>query len=137
MLPHCYSRDDKSYSKRYFNKCAELENLKSEMLGEIVTLFSKRGNKPIFLGNMVYSVCTFEGKVVPAYCYLSDYKATNGGCQFLPIYDEFGNGDFGWRNFDDVARIFDTIKPLFGKVWDIDTTKLESDYNNLKKAEVL
>ena len=62
--------------------------------------------KPITIGNMVYWITSLDGEDVPAYCYLSDFQKGGG---FLPIYDEYNTGEFGWSDFSECCRIFDVI----------------------------
>ena len=97
------------YTEEYLLKVKKLEDFKQECLGSVVTLFTTIQLKPIEIGNMVYYICKDENDMfVPAYCYLCDY--TGSESDFKPIYDKYQTCDFGWTDFNEVAKILDVIR---------------------------
>ena len=83
-----------TYRQRYENikkmEADFIEDMLSDMALKIATIWVE----PKVIGNMVYYYVEENGKKVPAYCYLSDYKKGEG---FKPIYDRNGRCEFGWH----------------------------------------
>jgi hypothetical protein len=97
--------------KETYQRIKKLERdfIESALTG-VVNIIKTIFVKPVNIGNMVYYYVEYNGREVPAYCYLSDYR--KGEYKFEPIYDELGYGEFGWADFEEVARILDLIKDV-------------------------
>jgi len=80
---------------------------KQQILNKVVKAIKKYG-EPIHIGNMVYYYTRFNGKDVPAYCYIHEY--VKGLNVFSPIYDKNNTCLFGWSDFMECCRIFDVIE---------------------------
>lgn len=94
------------YSNLYENAIKSVNGTKKMIMALVVMWIKAVHAKPITIGNMVYWITTLDGEDVPAYCYLSDFQKGGG---FLPIYDEYNTGEFGWSDFSECCRIFDVI----------------------------
>lgn len=102
--------------ERYKRMLTSFEAQKRSLMDIIVTELKVIALYPLTIGNMVYWVTEYNGEVVPAYCYLTDYKG-DGTDKFYPIYnDGQSEEDFGWTDFTECCRIFDVIREkLFSK----------------------
>lgn len=102
-----------SYKERYDKIKKQEEQFIDFMFNDIVSFFADVWMKPLTIGNMVYFYTEYNGRYVPAYCYLNDYE--RGDISWLPIYDENNSGCFGWSNIEEVVRILDVIRDKFYK----------------------
>lgn len=97
-----------SYINDYRKLVSDTERFKKQIMDDVVAVFKTKYRKPITIGNMVYYICKDRsGNDVPAYCYKCDWDGDRK--KMLPIYDSEGTHEFGWYNFDDVAKILDVI----------------------------
>lgn len=103
-----YLQKYKTSSEEDKNRCENIEN-------EVANIIIKAApeNNGILIGNMLYGVTKVGDKVVPAYCYRTDYFARKNGQTFadvaLPIWDRENTLNFGWSDFTECCRIFDMV----------------------------
>ena len=93
-----------SYLAAYEHAKNEMKRFKDKAMEGIVGLFKVKGDKPIYIGNMIYYHMMHNGKEVPCYGYRFDTSVV-----FHPIYDEDNTLEFGWHDFEECCRIFDVI----------------------------
>lgn len=92
------------YKEHYENAKKQLEQTREQMLSEIAKRIDKY-HKYINIGNMQYYVCDdpYTHKLTPAYRYLNEHT------EFDPMYDRNQTYDYGWADFESVARLLDLI----------------------------
>ena len=95
-----------SYLAAYEHANNEMKRFKDKAMEGIVGLIKVKGDKPIYIGNMIYYHMMHNGKEVPCYCYRCNYTSPK---DFRPIYDEDNTLEFGWHDFEECCRIFDVI----------------------------
>ena len=93
-----------SYLAAYEHANNEMKRFKDKTMEGIVGLIKVKGDKPIYIGNMIYYHMMHNGKEVPCYGYRFDTSVV-----FHPIYDEDNTLEFGWHDFEECCRIFDVI----------------------------
>ena len=86
-----------------------LNNLRNAIQSLLAERLSNYG-EAIIIGNMVYGIVNG----VPAYCYFRDYATEREG--FLPIWDKENSGEYGWSDFNEVAKIYDMINDYARKL---------------------
>jgi hypothetical protein len=89
---------------QYQKKLQELEEFKTSVLaytGDMINRYCD--DKPLVIGNTSYSCeWTIGGFYIPTYL-------DSMSKEFKPIYDKAQTFDYGWADFDQVARILDVI----------------------------
>lgn len=88
---------------KYQEKLKELEDFKQQALEDTAFVLKFVCENPLVIGNTTYSYAKDEnGNLYPTYL-----DSVSG--EFKPIYDKEQTFDFGWADFDQVARILDVI----------------------------
>lgn len=89
---------------QYQKKLQELEEFKANALAYTADMINLHcGDKPLVIGNTSYSCELSSGGL-----YIPTYLDSVSG-EFKPIYDKEQTFDYGWADFDQVARILDVI----------------------------
>lgn len=88
---------------QYQKKLQELENFKQKVMEETAIRIEQVFDKPFVIGNMTY----YYGIDQNGNYYVAYLDSVSG--EFLSIYDKEQTFDYGWADFDQVARILDVI----------------------------
>lgn len=95
------------YKEMYDLSLKHVDDVKRQIMQSVVVAIKTISTKPIRIGNLVFYYVKHDGKDVPAYCYVRDYKENEA--KFLPIYDIGNTGEYGWSDFGECCRIFELI----------------------------
>lgn len=95
---------------QYQEKLKELEDFKQRALEDTAFVLKWVCEKPLVIGNTTYSYAKDEnGNLYPTYL-------DSVSREFEPIYDKEQTFEFGWTDFDQVARILDVIRQKLSEI---------------------
>ena len=88
---------------QYQKRLQELENFKQKVMEETAIIIEHVFDEPFVIGNMTY----YYGIDQNGNYYVAYLDSVSG--EFKPIYDKEQTFDYGWADFEQVARILDVI----------------------------
>ena len=97
----------KKYRGLYEDVLNNFESAKHDIIVNLAHDIKHIASKPIHIGNHWFYVVKENGEDVPAYCHQKYYNPNSP--KFKPIYDSKNSGEFGWSDFGECCRIFDSI----------------------------